>query len=86
MNSKYFVLVYYLEKQGVNFKKGVFDLNESELYFYGDLAREFGYKKPLQHSRGFGFYLLLQKAAKNMHSQDITRRASIELNIHRVIG
>lgn len=86
MNSKYFVLVFYLEKQGVNFKRDVYQLNQSELCFYDDLAKEFGYKKPTLHSRGFGFYLLLQKAAENMHSEDITKRTSIELNIHRVIG
>lgn len=86
MNSKFFVLAFYLESKGVNLKKSVFNLSQSELCFYDDLAREYGYKKPMQHSRGFGFYLRLQKAAIKMHSKDIANRSAIELNIHRVIG
>lgn len=86
MNSKYFVLASYLESQGVNLKKNVFQLRPDELAFYNDLAKEFGYKKPAIQDRGSGFYLHLQKAAANAHNEDITKRTPIELNVHRVVG
>ncbi len=57
--SKYEPLVKQLVSEGVDLTKDVWSLSSSELGTFGEYAKKYGYKKPLLHSRGFGFYLLL---------------------------
>lgn len=45
-------------------KRDVNELSLSELSRLSDIAKEIGYKKPLQHSRGFGFYMYMQRVAE----------------------
>ena len=59
--NKYKDLVLNLVGSGVDFSRDVWQLSNSELTKYSDLAKSYGYKKPVLHSRGFGFYMLLQK-------------------------
>ena len=67
--NKYKNLVVSLVASGVDFSKDVWLLDHSELTKYSDLAREYGYKKPLLHSRGFGFYMLLQRVYNKIHTE-----------------
>ena len=67
VKSKYEPLVKELVAGGTDFTKDVWTLSSSELGTYSDYARMYGYRKPLLHSRGFGFYLLLQKVWKAMN-------------------
>lgn len=90
MEDKIFVLVYYLKSMGVNFEERVEMLTQSQLCFYDDLAKEWGYKKPVNYCRGYGFYQKLQKEARNMakedHDKDFFGQCNLELNIHRALG
>lgn len=90
MEDKIFTLVYYLKSMGVTFEERVEMLTQSQLSFYDDLAKEWGYKKPLNYSRGYGFYMKLQKEAKELakegHNKDFFGMCNLELNIHRALG
>lgn len=66
INSKYEPLVKSLVSDGVDFSRDVWTLSGSELTDYSELAKKYGYQKPVLHSRGFGFYQLLQKVHKRM--------------------
>ena len=66
IKSKYEPLVKTLVANGIDLTRDVWSLSYSELGDFSDLAKKYGYKKPLQHSRGFGFYLLLQKVYEKM--------------------
>lgn len=59
--NKYKDLILNLVGSGVDFSRDAWLLSGSELTKYSDLAKSYGYKKPLLNSRGFGFYVLLQK-------------------------
>lgn len=59
--DKYLHLINTLKNQGVDFSRDVWTLSQSELSEFADIAKKYGYKKPVLHSRGFGFYMLLQK-------------------------
>ena len=59
--AKYELLVAKLVADGVDFSREAMLLSHSELTMFSELAREYGYKKPLLHSRGFGFYELLRR-------------------------
>lgn len=69
VQSKYEPLVKTLVSEGMNFRRDVWQLRSDELTEFGELAKKHGYKKPLQHSRGFGFYLLLQKVYNKMENK-----------------
>ncbi len=64
--NKYTDLVLKLVADGVDFSRDVMLLNHCELTKYNELAKVYGYKKPVLHSRGFGFYMLLQKIYNKM--------------------
>lgn len=55
INSKYEPLVKSLVSDGVDFSRDVWTLSGSELTDYSELAKKYGYQKPVLHSRGFGF-------------------------------
>lgn len=90
MEDKIFTLVYYLKSMGVNFEERVEMLTQSQLSFYDDLAKEWGCKKPINYSRGYGFYMRLQKVAKELaregHDKDFFEQCNLELNIHRALS
>lgn len=65
-NSKYEPLVKDLVSKGVDFTRDVWTIHSSELTDFSELAKKYGYRKPLLHSRGFGFYCLLQKVYESM--------------------
>ena len=69
VQSKYEPLVKQLVADGMNFGRDVWSLRTDELTKFGELAKKYGYKKPLLHSRGFGFYLLLQKVYNKMEDK-----------------
>ena len=69
LRSKYESLVKTLVAEGVDFSRDVWSLRSDELRDFNEFAKKFGYKKPLQHSRGFGFYLLLQKVYNKMEER-----------------
>ena len=58
-----------LVSEGMNFGRDVWSLRTDELTEFVELAKKYGYKKPLLHSRGFGFYLLLQKVYNKMEER-----------------
>lgn len=66
ISSKYEPLVKQLAANGVDFSRDVRVLDDSELQGYHNLSKKYGYKKPLLHSRGYGFYQLLQKVYKKL--------------------
>ena len=68
VTSKYEPLVKMLVADGENFKREAMLLSHSELTKYSELAKKYGYKKPLLHSRGFGFYELLRRVYKKMNA------------------
>lgn len=69
VQSKYEPLVKQLVADGMNFGRDVWSLRTDELTEFGELAKKYGYKKPLLHSIGFGFYLLLQKVYNKMEDK-----------------
>ena len=62
LKSKYEPLVKELVANGVDFSRDAMMLSHSEL------AKKYGYKKPLLHSRGFGFYEMLAALFKQLPS------------------
>lgn len=66
--NKYKDLVLNLVASGETFTREACELSHSELTKYHDLAKSYGYKKPLLHSRGYGFYLLLQRVYNKMQT------------------
>ena len=66
LQSKYEPLVKALISEGVDFSRDVWQLHGSELSTFAEYAKKYGYKKPLLHSRGFGFYCLLQRVYNKM--------------------
>ena len=65
--NKYKDLVSYLVTvEKVDFSRDVMLLTHTELTKYHNLAKVYGYKKPVMHSRGFGFYMLLQRIYNKM--------------------
>lgn len=64
--TKYDELVKNLVASGTDFTRSVYALSGSELGTFHDLARRYGYRKPLMFSRGFGFYLLLQRVYRRL--------------------
>jgi hypothetical protein len=66
ITSKYEPLIKDLISRGVDFSRDVWQLTYSELDMYSELAKKYGYKKPVLHTRGFGFYMLLQKVNEKM--------------------
>jgi len=66
LKSKYEPLVKELVANGVDFSRDVCWLNHCELTRYSELAKQYGYKKPLLHSRGYSFYQLLQRVQKSL--------------------
>ena len=85
--NKYKNLVVSLVANGVDFSKDVLLLDHSELTKYSDLAREYGYKKPLLHSRGFGFYMLLQKVYNKLkRDNDFINSVAERVRMKTVFG
>ena len=66
LKSKYELLVKELVANGVDFSRDAMMLNHSELTEYSELAKKYGYKKPLLHGRGFGFYEMLRRVHRKM--------------------
>ncbi len=66
LKSKYEPLVKELVANGVDFSRDAMMLSHSELTEYSELAKKYGYKKPLLHSRGFGFYEMLRRVNSKM--------------------
>lgn len=66
MNTqKYKALVLQLVANGEDFTREACQLSLSELTQFAEHAKAYGYKKPVCHSRGYGFYMLLQ----NVHNK-----------------
>lgn len=66
--SKYKDLVLNLAANGETFTRNACELSHCELTKYSDLAKSYGYKKPVLHSRGFGFYMLLQRVYNKLQT------------------
>lgn len=85
--NKYKDLILNLVSSGVDFSRDVWQLSNSELTKYSDLAKSYGYKKPVLHSRGFGFYMLLQKVYNKLKSDnDFINSMAERIRIKTVFG
>lgn len=85
--NKYKDLILNLVGSGVDFSRDVWQLSNSELTKYSDLAKSYGYKKPVLHSRGFGFYMLLQKVYNKLKSDnDFINSMAERIRIKTVFG
>lgn len=65
--NKHELLVNQLVADGVDFSRDGMMLPHSELSYFSELAKNFGYKEPLLHSRGYGYYEKLRKLYKKMN-------------------
>ena len=68
--QKYKALVSQLVTNGEDFKRDVCQLSGSELTLFAEYAKAYGYKKPLLHSRGYGFYMLLQNVYNKLKANN----------------
>ena len=84
MNTqKYKALVLQLVANGENFTREACQLSHSELTQFADYAKAYGYKKPVLHSRGYGFYMLLKNVYNKLKTDadfinDVAERVRIK--------
>lgn len=84
MNTqKYKALVLQLVAIGEDFTREACQLSHSELTQFAEYAKAYGYKKPVLHSRGYGFYMLLQNVYNKLKTDgdfinDVAERVRIK--------
>ena len=55
------IIISRLINDGFDFTRNVYQLSISEFSFFSDLAKQCRYKGTKNHSKGFSFYIHLQK-------------------------
>lgn len=84
MNTqKYKALVLQLVANGEDFTREACQLSHSELTQFAEYAKAYGYKKPVLHSRGYGFYMLLKNVYNKLKTDadfinDVAERVRIK--------
>lgn len=81
--QKYKALVLQLVSNGEDFTRDACQLSHSELTQFAEHAKAYGYKKPVLHSRGYGFYMLLQNVYNKLKTDadfinDVAERVRIK--------
>lgn len=78
--NKYKFLVVSLVADGEMFDREPCQLSHCELTKYHELAKSYGYKKPVLHSRGYGFYMLLRRVYNSLKNDSSFINSVAELS------